>query len=53
MDNHESHISLRTIDLAKANYVVLLTLPPHTPHRIQPLDRCVYGPFKTAYKIVP
>jgi len=49
MDNHESHISLKAIDLAKANGIVLLTIPPHTSHRLQPLDRSVYGPFKGAY----
>ena len=49
MDNHESHISLKAIDTAKANGIVLLTIPPHTSHRLQPLDRSVYGPFKGAY----
>jgi len=49
MDNHESHISLKVIDTAKANGIVLLTIPPHTSHRLQPLDRSVYGPFKGAY----
>ena len=29
----------------------MLTIPPHTSHRLQPLDRCVYGPFKTAYNM--
>ena len=49
MDNHDSHISLKAIDMAKANGIVLLTIPPHTSHRLQPLDRSVYGPFKGAY----
>lgn len=49
MDNHESHISLKVIDTAKANGIVLLTIPSHTSHRLQPLDRSVYGPFKGAY----
>lgn len=49
MDNHESHISLKVIDLAKANGIILLTIPPHTSHRMQPLDKSVYGPFKAAY----
>lgn len=49
MDNHESHVSLKVIDTAKANGIVLLTIPPHTSHRLQPLDRSVYGPFKGAY----
>ena len=49
LDNHDSHISLQAIDLAKENGIVMLTLPPHTSHRLQPLDRSVYGPFKTAF----
>ena len=49
LDNHEAHISLAAIDLAKENGVVLLTMPPHTSHRLQPLDVCCFKPFKTAY----
>ena len=49
LDNHEAHISLAAIDLAKENGVVLLTMPPHTSHRLQPLDVCCFKPFKMAY----
>lgn len=49
MDNHDSHISLKAIDYAKTNHVILFTFPPHTTHRLQPLDRCVYGPLKKYY----
>lgn len=49
MDNHESHCSLKAIDTAKDLGIVLLTIPPHTSHRMQPLDVAVYGPFKLAY----
>lgn len=31
-DNHESHISLEVFELAKANGVHILTLPPHSSH---------------------
>ncbi|XP_064595954.1 uncharacterized protein LOC135462656 [Liolophura sinensis] len=51
LDNVESHISLEAIDLGRENGVVMLTLPPHTSHRLQPLDCSVYGPFKTAYNV--
>lgn len=49
LDNHESHVSLKTVDMAKENGIIMLTLPPHTSHKLQPLDRTCYGPFKTAY----
>lgn len=49
MDNHESHMRLDAINLAKKNHIIFLTLPPHTSHKLQPLDRTVFGPYKTYY----
>ena len=49
MDNHEAHISLAAIAKAKANGVVVLTIPPYTSHKLQPLYKLVYGPYKRAY----
>lgn len=49
MDNHDTHISIEIIDKAKDNGVVLLTIHPHTSHKMQPLDRGVFGPYKTFY----
>ena len=49
LDNHSSHVSLETVNTCKENGIHLLTLPPHTSHKLQPLDRSVYGPFKTYY----
>ncbi|XP_077074282.1 uncharacterized protein LOC143725635 [Siphateles boraxobius] len=46
MDNHGSHISVKAIDFCKKRGIVLLTFPPHCSHKLQPLDRSVYGPFK-------
>lgn len=46
LDNHESHLAIKTINYAKENGVVMLSFPPHCSHRLQPLDRSVYGPFK-------
>lgn len=37
MDNHEAHISIWAVKLAKENGVLLLTLPPHTSHRLDSL----------------
>jgi hypothetical protein len=49
LDNHDSHISLESLDFCKRSGVVLLTFPPHCSHRLQPLDVAVYGPFKQFY----
>ncbi|XP_014845953.1 PREDICTED: uncharacterized protein LOC106919834 [Poecilia mexicana] len=46
LDNHCSHISVKAIDFCKEKGIVLLTFPPHCSHKLQPLDRSVYGPFK-------
>lgn len=48
IDNHDTHISLATIDLCRENGIVLLSFPPHTSHLLQPLDVAVYSTFKTA-----
>ncbi|RXN04570.1 polycystic kidney disease 1-like 3 isoform X1 [Labeo rohita] len=46
LDNHSSHISVRAVDFCKGQGIVLLTFPPHCSHKLQPLDRSVFGPFK-------
>lgn len=49
LDNHESHLSIEALDLAKASGVTILTLHPHTTARMQPLDVGLNGPFKSYY----
>lgn len=44
-DNHESHLSIDTLNLAKANGVTVITFPPHSTNKLQPLDVGVYKPF--------
>jgi hypothetical protein len=46
MDSHKSHMSISAITKARENGIMLLTFPPHTSHKLQPLDRCVFEPFK-------
>ena len=52
LDNHESHICIKGLDFAKENGIVMLSFPPHCTHRLQPLDRSIYGPFKKYFNIV-
>lgn len=47
MDNHATHVNLQVVDFARKNHIIILTLPPHCSHRMQPLDVAVYGPFKS------
>ena len=49
LDNHSSHISLEVINYAKANNITMLSFPPHCSHELQPLDKTVFGPFKTFF----
>lgn len=49
LDNHSSHISLAAINKCREYQILLLSLPPHSSHRLQPLDRGFFGPLKTVY----
>jgi len=49
LDGHSSHKSLEAIELARRSGVTMICLPPHTTHRMQPLDLTVYGPLKKNY----
>ena len=49
-DGHASHLSLPLIKLARDNNVVLLRLPAHLTHLLQPLDRAVFRPVKKAWQ---
>ncbi|XP_044733230.1 jerky protein homolog-like [Chrysoperla carnea] len=48
LDNHSSHISLNIYQYCRENGIHMVTLPPHTSHRTQPLDLTVFGPLKSA-----
>jgi len=38
LDGHQCHFSVRVIEAAKLNDVIILCLPPHCTHGLQPLD---------------
>ena len=48
-DGHSSHETLAIIERAIDENIILLSLPPHCTHYLQPLDRSVFGPFKKSY----
>lgn len=49
LDGHSTHKDLQVILFAKENYVHMLSLPPHTTHKLQPLDRTIMKPFKAVF----
>jgi len=50
LDGHDSHNFMELIDAAVENDIHIVELPAHTSNWLQPCDRSVYGPFKTAYR---
>eukprot|EP00057_Strongylocentrotus_purpuratus_P025734 XP_011680208.1 PREDICTED: uncharacterized protein LOC105445838 [Strongylocentrotus purpuratus] len=50
LDRHATHVrNLDVIDLARHSGVVMLCLPPHCSHRMQPLDVSFMKPLSTYY----
>ena len=50
LDGHKSHThNIEALELASKSGVIMLSLPPHTSHRMQPLDLTFFKPLKTYY----
>lgn len=49
LDNHSSHCTLASYEYCRENGIVMLSFPPHTSHKLQPLDLTVFGPIKKSY----
>lgn len=49
LDGHCSHKTLAVINFCRDHHIHLLSSPPHTTHKLQPLDRTFMKPFKDAY----
>src|SRR4030081_880300 len=48
-DGHASHRSREMIDAANERKICILTFPPHSTDKMQPLDVAVFGPLKQKY----
>eukprot|EP00794_Sanderia_malayensis_P018367 gene18367-20214_t len=52
LDGHKSHTkNIQLIDYAKENGLFLLSLPPHTSHKLQPLDRSFFKGLKSGFNV--
>ena len=50
LDGHSTHVkNLKAIELARKENVIMLCLPPHTTHKLQPRDRTLFKPLQTYY----
>ncbi|KAH7471533.1 hypothetical protein FOMA001_g13232 [Fusarium oxysporum f. sp. matthiolae] len=48
-DGHSSHINMDFLDWCDAHRIIVAVFPPHSTHRLQPLDVSLFGPLSTAY----
>lgn len=50
LDGHASHTkNISFLERANENNVKVISIPPHTSHKLQPLDVAVMGPLKKYY----
>ncbi|CAG5003822.1 unnamed protein product [Parnassius apollo] len=49
VDGHISHKGIESLTFAKKHEIIMVCLPPHCTHRMQPLDVSFYGPLKTYF----
>jgi len=45
VDGHSSHLNMKFIDLCDQRRILVLILPPHSTHRLQPLDVSLFAPL--------
>lgn len=49
VDGHSSHVNMQFIEKCDQLRILLLILPPHSTHRLQPLDVSLFSPLATFY----
>ncbi|KAJ8043342.1 Tigger transposable element-derived protein 2 [Holothuria leucospilota] len=49
LDGHASHLTIEVLKYANENKIMLLCLPPHSTHWMQPLDKTVFKSIKCSY----
>lgn len=49
-DGHASHRSVRILEEAINSDIVLIKLPSYLTDKLQPLDKCIFGPVKTGWE---
>ena len=50
-DGHSSHVNLQFINWAFNHKILLLVLPPHSTHKLQPLDASLFGLLAIEYQV--
>ena len=52
VDGHLSHINMAFLNKYNKLWILVLILPPHSTHRLQPLDVGLFGKLSTAYSFL-
>eukprot|EP00794_Sanderia_malayensis_P018586 gene18586-20451_t len=51
-DGHGSRLTYKVVESALANKIIMICLPPHTSHALQPCDVALFRPLKVCWKDV-
>jgi hypothetical protein len=49
VDGHGSHVALKFLEWARLHKILVAVYPPHSTHRLQPLDVGCFAPLATYY----
>ena len=49
VDGHGSHVTLKFLEWAQVHKILVAVYPPHSTHRLQPLDVGCFAPLATYY----
>src|SRR5205814_8590998 len=49
VDGHSSHVNMAFLNKCDELRILVLILPPHSTHQLQPLDVGCFGPLATEY----
>ncbi|KAJ3534000.1 hypothetical protein NM688_g7200 [Phlebia brevispora] len=52
LDGHNSHCTYRFCSFAEKHNIIVVCLPAHTTHALQPCDVGVFGPLETCWRAV-
>lgn len=47
-DNHSSHTTMEAYTFCKENHIVIVSIPPHTSHKLQPLEVSFFSSLRDA-----
>ena len=50
LDGHKLHINMEVLMKAREHCIDMISLPSHTSHELQPLDKACFKPFKVAFR---